>query len=63
MLDTKPDGSLHWQSAVQAICSAGYLCILSTLCVLSMYVYARPLAYGHHFAQHYLTFFFLPFWK
>ncbi len=49
---------LHWQSVEQAICSAGYLCILSTLCALSMYVYTRPLAYGHRTAvsaHHYLT--------
>jgi len=58
MLDTKSDGSLHWQSAMQAIYSAGYLCTLCVTCPLSMYDYARPLADGHHkavSAHHYLT--------
>ena len=67
MLDTKqPDGFLHWRSAVQTVCSAGYLCTLCMICLLSMYVYARPLAYGHHFAvraHHYLTVCFCVFWK
>ena len=43
---------------MQTLCSAGYLCTVCTICVLSMCVYARPLAYSHHnavSAHHYLT--------